>query len=54
MKTSSYGVSELTPEEASATSGGCFWVVFGAVAAGLSALVIVASISLADAMKHHK
>lgn len=34
---SAYGVTEITREEASATSGGWFfWLVLGAVAAGLS------------------
>ncbi|MGY4198926.1 hypothetical protein [Bradyrhizobium sp. USDA 4520] len=28
---SAYGVTELTPEEASATSGGMFWVALGAI-----------------------
>ncbi|MCC8958016.1 hypothetical protein H8B02_32695 [Bradyrhizobium sp. Pear77] len=34
MKTnmSAYGVTELSPEEASATSGGMFWVALGAIA----------------------
>ncbi|MCC8972863.1 hypothetical protein [Bradyrhizobium brasilense] len=33
-----YGVIELTPEEASATSGGVFWAIVG-VLAGLAASI---------------
>ncbi|WOH63664.1 hypothetical protein [Bradyrhizobium sp. BWA-3-5] len=40
MKTdmSDYGVTELTPEEASATSGGVFWAIVGVIA-GLAAYI---------------
>ncbi|MER8390068.1 hypothetical protein NKH09_23830 [Mesorhizobium sp. M1339] len=51
---SAYGVTELTTAESSEISGGFFWFALGAVAVGLTASVIVASIYLADAMKHHK
>ncbi|MGY4463992.1 hypothetical protein [Bradyrhizobium sp. LB13.1] len=44
MKTdlSVYGVTELTPEEASATSGGWFWA-FAGVLAGLAAAIAAGS-----------
>ncbi|MGY4198927.1 hypothetical protein [Bradyrhizobium sp. USDA 4520] len=35
---SAYGVTELTPEQASATSGGVFWAIVG-VLAGLAAAI---------------
>ncbi|WFU79241.1 hypothetical protein QA645_32705 [Bradyrhizobium sp. CIAT3101] len=35
---SAYGVTELTPEEASATSGGWFWAIAG-VLAGVAAAI---------------
>lgn len=47
-----YSVTELVPEEASATSGGCFWAVFGLVAAALTALTIVAGIATARVLNH--